>query len=212
MKILGISCSPRKNGNTDILVKQSLTGAANVGATPQFLTIRDLVISPCDGCYSCTKSGKCHINDDMQKVYKAMEESQAIIFGSPIYFWSICAQAKAIIDRTIALRFPFQRLSNKVGGIILVAGRKGCMNAAGTLSYWLASHRMFIADVVDGYAMERGDIERDIHAMKSSLELGRLAVKLSERGFDYPEEFNSPLYRFVENKYGVKPCPVPERS
>jgi multimeric flavodoxin WrbA len=208
MKILGISCSPRKKGNTDILIEQALDGATKEGAIPIFMSIRDLSISGCDGCYSCAKSGKCHIDDDMHTIYRALEESQGIIFGSPIYFWSVCGQAKVMIDRTIALRFPHQRLENKIGGIILVATRRGCMNASGFLTHWMLSNHMLLADVVDGYATEKGAVGKDFHAMKAAFELGRLMVKLIEKGFTYPEEFNHPIYRMIQKKYEIDPCPV----
>ncbi len=72
------------------------------------------------------------------------------------------------------------------------------MNASGILTYWMISNHMLPADVVDGYAMSKGGISKDAHAMKSSFELGRLIVKLIESGFTYPKEFDQPIYRFVE--------------
>jgi multimeric flavodoxin WrbA len=204
MKILGISCSPRKKGNTDIMIRHALEGAQNEGAKGQFLSLRDLHISPCDGCGSCQKTGICHIDDDMMKVYDEMEKSQGIIIGSPVYFWSVSGQAKIMIDRTYALRFPKLRLVNKVGGAILVAAKRGCMSASAMLNYWMISHHMLPSDLVDGYASARGDIEKDSHAIKGAFELGRLVVKLVNKGFAYPEEFDQPIYKFVEKKYGIK--------
>lgn len=209
MQVLCISCSPRKKGNTDLLLEQALAGATQEGAKVIVLSLRDMTISPCDGCYACAKTGKCHIDDDMKEIYEALEESQGVIIGSPIYFWSICGQAKVMIDRTMALRFPQPQLANKVGGIILTAGRRGCMNASGILTYWMMSNHMWPADVVDGYAMAKGDICKDLHAMKASFELGRLVVKLAEKKVVYPEEFDHPIYRFVEKKYGIDLCPIP---
>jgi multimeric flavodoxin WrbA len=209
MQVLGISCSPRKKGNTDLLLEQALVGAIQEGAKASHLSLRNMTISPCDGCYACAKTGKCHIDDDMKEVYEALEASQGVIIGAPIYFWSICGQAKVMIDRTVALRFPHLRLANKVGGFILVAGRRGCMSASGMLTYWMISNHMRPADVVDGYALEKGAIRKDLHAMKASFELGRLVVGLLEKKAPYPEEFDHPIYRFVEKKYGIGLCPIP---
>lgn len=144
----------------------------------------------------------------MLGLYKEMESSRGIIIGAPIYFWAICGQGKVMIDRTLALRYPFLRLANKVGASILVATRRGCTNASTVLTQWMLSNHMVVADVVDGYAMAKGAIRRDAHAMKASLELGRLVVKLAEKKFTYPDEFNNPIYRFVEKKYGVDICPI----
>jgi len=84
MKILGISCSPRKKGNTDILIEQVLHGATKEGAILIFMSIRDLNISGCDGCYSCAKSGKCHINDDMYTIYRALENVSYLISSNSV--------------------------------------------------------------------------------------------------------------------------------
>lgn len=208
MRIMAISCSPRKQGNVDTLIEQALEGAAHEGAEASPLFLRDLSISPCDACMSCMKSGQCHIDDDMQSIYEAMENSDGLIVGSPIYFWSLCGQAKVMLDRTFALRFPEIRLANKVGGIILTATRRGAMNGAGILSQWMISNHMWPADVVDGYATAKGAVRKDTHAMKAAFELGRLIAKLVDKRLTYPEEFEHPLYRFVELKHGISVCPV----
>lgn len=70
MKVLGIVFSPRRNGNTEILVREALKGAEEVGAETELITTRDYKINPCDGCESCYETGKCHINDDMQIIMK----------------------------------------------------------------------------------------------------------------------------------------------
>ena len=90
MKVLGIGCSPRKGGNTDILLGEALAGAQQNGAEVEQLSIRELDIKPCDGCYSCAKKGKCKIKDDMQLVYDKMLAADGIIFSVPIYFWAMC--------------------------------------------------------------------------------------------------------------------------
>jgi multimeric flavodoxin WrbA len=208
MKITAISCSPRKQGNTDTLIGEALTGAIREGSEISSLFLRDLSISPCDGCMACAKTGHCHKKDDMQVIYEAMEGSDGIIIGSPIYFWSLCGQAKVMLDRTIALRFPQARLANRVGGIIVSATRRGTMNGAGVLSQWMLSNHMWPADVVDGYATAKGAVRKDLHAMKAAFELGRLVAKLIHKGINYPEGFDHPLYRLTELKYNIKTCPV----
>ncbi|MFC1977541.1 flavodoxin family protein [Chloroflexota bacterium] len=116
MKILGLSCSPRKSGNTEILVAEALDGARNEGAEVELFSVSGKDIKPCDGCQSCIETSKCHIKDDMQTIYRELEAADGIIFGTPIYFYGMAAQAKAIMDRTFAIRRPSIKLANKVGG------------------------------------------------------------------------------------------------
>ena len=86
MKVIGIVCSPRKDGNTEILVKQALDSAREAGAQTKLFSVIGKNIAPCDACGSCHKTGVCHIQDDMQPLYQQLETADAIIFGSPSIF------------------------------------------------------------------------------------------------------------------------------
>ena len=123
MKILAISCSPRKQGNTELLLGEALQGAQDEGAEVELYSVSGKTIEPCDGCWTCTKTGECHIKDDMQELYKKLLEADGIIFGTPIYFYAMAAQAKTVMDRTMPLNRPERSLANKVGGVVVVAGR-----------------------------------------------------------------------------------------
>ncbi len=79
--VIGVSCSPRKNGNTDILVQQVLESAAEDGGAVEFLRISDMKISPCDACWSCAEAGECHIADNMQDVYPKLLHADGIVIG-----------------------------------------------------------------------------------------------------------------------------------
>lgn len=144
MKVLGISCSLRKGSNTEILVEEALVGAREVGAEAELLSLIGKEIKPCDGCFSCEKTGKCHIKDDMQPIYEKLLEADGIIIGTPVYFWFMAGQTKVLLDRTIALEYPNLRLAQtKVGGIITVAARTGLMNTVSALyTYFAASHML----------------------------------------------------------------------
>ena len=119
MKILGLSCSPRKNGNTEILLGEALLGASQKGAEVELYSLAGKNIGPCDGCRACGEKGICKIKDDMQEVYVKLLEADGIIFGTPVYFYNMTAQAKAVIDRTIALNNPKRSLANKIGGVVV---------------------------------------------------------------------------------------------
>ena len=99
MKILGISGSPRRGGNTDILLDNALKGAQNKGAEVEKITLNNLKFSPCQECENMPNNEFCIIKDDMQTVYRKIEEADAIILASPIFFGSLSAQTKMMIDR-----------------------------------------------------------------------------------------------------------------
>ena len=99
MLVLGIYGSPRKGGNTDILLDRALEGAESAGATTQKIYARTLKISGCVECGSCEKTGKCVIKDEMQDIYPILDEASSIILAVPIFFYSPPAQVKLLIDR-----------------------------------------------------------------------------------------------------------------
>ena len=103
MKVLGIMGSPRRQSNTEILLDEALEGAREAGAEVEKVLASKLKISPCLEIYACLKDGNCAIKDDMQLLYKKLLEADHIIFASPIFFYSITSQAKAIVDRCQAL-------------------------------------------------------------------------------------------------------------
>jgi len=179
LKILGIVCSPRSGGNTEILVRKALESAEKEGAEVEAWSVAGKDLKPCDHCLSCIKTGQCHIKDDMQALYPKMIEADGIILGSPVYFWSITAQAKTVIDRTYALRRPTNRLEGKVGGAIAVAGRRGQVEALTVMNNFFLGQGMIPAGLgVDGRGSEKGDIEKDERAMTGAAGLGRRIVQL----------------------------------
>lgn len=210
MNILGVMCSPRKRGNTRILLDEALAGALEQGAETDLVAVAELDIKPCDGCLSCVKTQQCHIKDDMQGVYPKLLAADGIIFATPVYFLHVTAQAKTFIDRLYVL-YRAQRLANKVGGTIAVTGRIGHSQVWNFFNSFYAFNRMIPSDFVAGFALESGAIRRDKHAMKAAKELGYLMVSLIKKGFQFPEEYADMLPRFVYDKYGIDPAPGGDR-
>ena len=171
-------CSPRK-GNTQILVNEALSGAKESGAEVELIRICEMNIAACDGCETCHQSGECRIKDDMQKLYRKMLETDGIILGSPVYFWSVSAQAKTFMDRTYALRYPYHKLKNKVGGAIAVAGRRGSVNTLSVINNFFLGHDMLVTGLgVSGHATEKEEVKQDQRAMQGARSLGRQVVEL----------------------------------
>jgi len=99
MRVLGIGGSPRSGGNTDILLDEALRGASSKGAAVEKIILNDLKMVPCQECNEMPNDGKCIIEDDFQVVYKKISDADAVIIASPIFFGSLSAQTKIMIDR-----------------------------------------------------------------------------------------------------------------
>ena len=132
MKVLGIAGSPRRDGNTDLLLAEVMRGAASKGSEIKTIILSDLDITPCQHCDACLKAGKCRINDDMQMVYGELERADRVVLASPIQFMGVTAQMKAMIDRCQVLWVrkyvlkvpPLGDERERKGFFISVGGRK----------------------------------------------------------------------------------------
>jgi multimeric flavodoxin WrbA len=103
MLVLGLAGSPRRGGNSEILLDEALSGARESGAQAEKVIISECKLSPCIACGACNKTGICTLKDDMQELYKRIMGSDVMIFASPIYFYTVSAWAKIAIDRCQAL-------------------------------------------------------------------------------------------------------------
>lgn len=106
MKVLAVNGSPRKTWNTATLLNNTLKGAASQGATTELIHLYDLNYKGCISCFACKiiggKSyGKCPIQDDLAEVFKKVEEADALILGSPIYWGRVTGQMAAFLDRLL---------------------------------------------------------------------------------------------------------------
>lgn len=99
MKVLGINGSPRRRGNTDMLLDRVLEGSKSKGAEIEKIILNKLKFVPCQECEDIKDDGTCIIEDDMRLVYEKIRNSDALILASPIFFGSLSAQTKMMIDR-----------------------------------------------------------------------------------------------------------------
>lgn len=97
--VVGILGSPRRGGNSQVLLDSALKGAADSGKSVSMITLNDLKLSPCQNCGYCDRTGECRIKDDMVGMSRVMETAPRIIIAAPIYFTNISAQTKIMIDR-----------------------------------------------------------------------------------------------------------------
>jgi multimeric flavodoxin WrbA len=196
MKILAISGSPRKDGNTVNLLSEALKGAAKEGSETELFSVSGKTIAPCDACISCRKTGKCCIDDDMEELYAKMLEADGIIFGTPIYLYGMAAQTKAIIDRTFALDHNQTALANKVGGIVVVAASLGVLQAVKDLYFYIISMQMLPANFVGAYANAKGEAKKLEKCLIAAYGLGRQMVLLAAKKFEYPKEIESAKFGY----------------
>jgi len=99
MKVIGISGSPRRGSNTETLLREVLRGAQEAGAETRLFILSKMNISPCRHCDGCMAEGVCVVKDDMGLIYPEIESLDALVLASPIFFYGVTAQAKAMIDR-----------------------------------------------------------------------------------------------------------------
>jgi len=141
MKVLALYGSPRKEGNTALLLQELVKGLHEQGAIVTEVSICDLQILPCVADYSCAQSGECFLQDDMQDIYSHLTEHDCIVLAAPIFFYSVNAQTKALIDRSQALwarkymlKKPISAKGIKKKGIFISVGAtKGAKLFDGTL-------------------------------------------------------------------------------
>lgn len=101
--VLILAGSPRKNGNSAALCREFARGAEESGNAVELVFLRDRKIGYCQACYYCkTHDGICAIQDDMAEILDKMDAADVIVLASPVYFYAIDAQMKALIDRTVA--------------------------------------------------------------------------------------------------------------
>jgi multimeric flavodoxin WrbA len=115
-QILAIYGSPRRKGNTSLLLKKAVEGAIEVGAEVEELVLRDLKMSPCLEIYGCKKDGRCVIQDDFQGVYDKLLSCKGLMLASPIFFYTVSAHTKILMDRCQSLWVKRYWVEKAAGG------------------------------------------------------------------------------------------------
>lgn len=173
-KVLILSGSPRKSGNSDLLCDEFMRGAIEAGHEVEKIRVQEKKVAYCTACYVCRDNGVCAIKDDMAEIMQKMIDCDVMVLASPVYFYSIDAQLKAIIDRSVC---RWTEVKNKEMYYIMTAAdvERSSMNTA------LACFRGY-ADCVEG-AVEKGVIYgtgvyyagevKETQAMQKAYEMGK---------------------------------------
>ena len=174
-KVLILSGSPRKGGNSDLLCDEFMKGALESGNEAEKIFLRSKKVAPCSACYYCRDhGGKCAVQDDMAEILDKMQEAGVIVMASPVYFYSIDAQMKAVIDRSVA---RWTNIPNKEFYYIMTAAE----DSDTVMDCTLECFRGFAAclngskemGVIYGKGVyEAGEI-REMPAMREAYEMGK---------------------------------------
>ena len=188
VKILGICASPRKGGNSDLLLEYFLKGARHAGGRTNKIFLDDLRFSPCRECGSCRRTGVCILRDDMRRVYKAVEDADIIAVSSPIFFGSLSAQAKMMIDRfqphwarKELLKWPSLKVKKRIGVFLCVSGanrRDFFDNAKKIIRIFFAVIGVkYTGEIYSGGTDRKGEIKKRKNVIKQARALGEGLVK-----------------------------------
>jgi multimeric flavodoxin WrbA len=188
VRVLGIAGSPRKGGNTDLLLAEVLKGAASRGAETRLIELRSLKFDTCTHCDVCLKTGKCNIRDDMQQVYDELEWADRIVLASPVQFMGLTAPMKAMIDRCqcfwarkYVLKVPpFDDGHERQGFFISVGGTRMKDLFEPSLATVKTAFRMmglkYAGELLIPGVDEKGAIKHHPDALKQAFEMGQRMV------------------------------------
>lgn len=187
MKVVGICGSPRRHGNTEILLDKALEGAESEGAETKKYILNTLDFSPCQECEDVQENGVCKVQDDMQVLYGEIDELSGIIVASPVFFGSLSAQTKMMIDRFQCLwlaKYVFntsqKKLNDRQGAFL-------CVGASKRNSFFENSKQIiknFFATIDVSYSGElfcpgvekKGAVSNCPECLESSFEIGQRIV------------------------------------
>jgi multimeric flavodoxin WrbA len=176
MKVIGFNGSPRKDGNTTILINHVFRELEKEGIKTELVQLSEKEIHGCIACYKCfkNKDQRCAVKNDAANEYiEKMTEAQGIILGSPVYFIDITPEMKALIDRTgFVSRANGGMHRNKVGAVVAAFRRSGAMHSVDTMNHFLLSQEIFIVGRAIGVGMDKGDVEKDEEGIQTVKALG----------------------------------------
>jgi multimeric flavodoxin WrbA len=176
MKTVGFVGSPRKGGNTEILVEEILAGASEKGSETVIYNVNELRIAGCQACYYCRDHIGCVLKDDMQKMYEEIIKADAVVFGSPIYMWQMSGQMKIFIDRLLPFLNPAYSLKKGKRKDLILAFTQGQSESAIFMPYYESTGEMleFLGFNIAGLIVAPGvDEKEDIRKQKNTLQKAR---------------------------------------
>jgi len=185
MKVLGISGSMRRDGNTATLIWSILDHIEASGCpdiTTEFISLAGKVIRPCTGCDECKEKKWCIIqNDDWNDIIERVLQADVLILGSPTYYYDVSGQIKNFIDRTYSL-YHDRKLAGRHAVAVAVCSERGGERTLNTLEGFLNTHEFSYIGYVCGRGSAPGDVKNDEQAMKKAAEVADKIINVLSKG------------------------------
>jgi multimeric flavodoxin WrbA len=188
MKVLGINCSPRKGGNTELLILEVFKAIEKEGIETEFFQLGGKDVNGCIACMKCRKKkdGFCHQkNETINKCIGRMLKADAIIIGSPVYYADLTADAKALIEVSgYALGAAGNPLRHKPGAAVIAVRRGGATNAFDSINHFFLINEMIVPGSSYwnfGIGREKGEVLKDEEGMRTMKVLGQNMAWLMKR-------------------------------
>ncbi len=181
MKVLGISGSMRKEGNTATLVNIVLGRCKEAGIDTEFVSLAGKKIHPCLGCEKCKEKKWCVIeNDDWDMIVKKVLDSDVLVIGSPTYYYDVCGHLKNFIDRTYSL-YHDRKLAGRKGVAVAIQANKGANRTIQTLEGFLSTHEFSSLGSVKGNGYHEGEVLADKEAVEKAQKIGDKIIRLVKK-------------------------------
>jgi len=176
MKVVAFNGSPRRDGNTAILIQHLFSELDKQGIDTHLVQLSEKEIHGCIACYKCmeNKDRRCAVNRDAANEYiEKMLGADGIILGSPVYFQDVTPEMKALIDRTgYVARSNGRMFKRKVGASVVAVRRSGAIHALDTMDHFFLSGEMVLVGRAIGMGREKGDVENDEEGIQLAKSLG----------------------------------------
>ena len=177
MNVVAFNGSPRKDGNTFILINHMFSELEKEGISTEIVQLSEKEIRGCIACFKCieNKDQRCAVKADAANEYiEKMLGADGIILGSPVYFTDVTSEMKALIDRTgYVSRANDRMFKNKVGVSVTALRRAGAFHTLDTMNHFFLLNQMIVAGQCLAFGGGKGEVEKDEESMQSVKALGQ---------------------------------------
>ena len=188
MRVVAINGSPRKQGNTDLLLKTVLEPFTKAGADIEFIELAGHTIRGCTACYICfhKQNNKCVLTKDLvNDCITKMVAADVIFLGSPNYFTDVTSEMKALIDRCgMVGRANGNLFRRKLGAAVVASGRAGAIHAFDTMNHFFLINQMVVIGSTFlniGLGQEMGEVADDQDGLEAMRQLGENMLWMLKR-------------------------------
>ncbi|MBM3285653.1 MAG: flavodoxin family protein [Candidatus Aminicenantes bacterium] len=177
MKVVGFNGSPRKDGNTSILIRRVFHELEKQGIETELVQLSETEVRGCIACYQCIKNKdrRCGVKKDAaNECIEKMLAAEGMILGSPVYFNDVTPEMKALIDRTgYVSRANGRMFRDKVGAAVAAVRRTGAVHTVDSMNHFFLSGEMILVGRAIALGRERGEVEADEEGMQMVKTLGQ---------------------------------------